>query len=167
MSSSSKEEQVQVTDQFDTHAAANLIASDVGHGYGRALYVSQCPFTGASIYPGEAIREVTITRRDGRQRTGYTANRILAALEFAIVGEFSLSSWSLPGSQWGARKGEIVDQIDQLTSVKIMGHDLQVKEYRRNNTNEKWHATGWSVLSSKQVAAALKRRKNVAAYFTA
>jgi hypothetical protein len=151
--------------QFAAYPAAQAVATDVGHGYGTARRYSRCPFTGAEIQMGESIRRMTLTTRDGRQRTGYTANRIFGALQFA--GDWPCwSRWTLPGSGWADHRDDVLARLDRLQSISIMGPDLQVQTYSWEPLRGVWLGKRFATLSTKQVAASLRRRKRVAAYRT-
>ena len=157
----------QVAAAFHDTASAMTVCAYAGHGYGKARFYSRCPFTGADVNAGDDVRELVLVARDGRSRTGYTSNAIFGALNF-VGGTPSTSRWLLPGSSWTDHRDALVDSLDALQSITIMkpgSMDAPVV-YSWEALRGLWRGKRWATLSTKQLAATLRRTTRVSAYCT-
>ena len=68
----------------------------------------------------------------------------------------------------GAKTGDTlkVEAEFDLDGVEIMAPNLEITKYYRTGNANEWTGRRWARLTTKQVAAAIKRRRNVAAYQT-
>ena len=153
---------------FDARPAAQMALLDMGHAYGHAKRSSRCPFTGAEILSGEAIRRILITTRDGRTREGYTANRIFGHMTFR-GGDVNEPIWSritLPGSTWADRRDTIIAQLDDLQTITMRKTNSidTTTSYSWDARLGKWCGARWSRMSTKQLAAVLRRTKRVSCF---
>ena len=156
----------QAADLFALRPGAQTALLDMGHAYGMAKFSSRCPFTGAEIMRGEAVRRIHLTTRDGKTREGYTANRIFGFMRFTTPVDISWSWNILPGGEWDAHRDAIIDDLDNIQSIVMRKNDYisEEKTYAWDASRGKWCGARWKTYSPKQLAAILRRTRRVCIY---
>jgi hypothetical protein len=160
----------QIAAAFAADPRTMTVCAYAGHGYGTAKFASRCPFTGAEVSHGDSVRQLVLHTRDGRTRTGYTSNKIFGALSFVGLSP-STSRSVLPGSSWTDHRDALVASLDALQSIALhkagsMEHGADPVVYSWEAARGLWRGKRFATLSTKQLAATLRRTTRVAAYHT-